>query len=59
MLRLELNLWLHFILIHFTILFSGEVGDWQNYFTEEENEQFDKLLKDHFKDSDWKFTYNL
>ena len=42
-----------------SILFSGEVGDWQNYFTEEENEHFDKLVKDHFKDSDWKFTYTL
>ncbi|MEW8544921.1 MAG: sulfotransferase domain-containing protein [Candidatus Thiodiazotropha sp.] len=38
---------------------SGTVGDWKNHFTVAENEQFDKLLKGEFCDSDLKFTYSL
>ena len=38
---------------------KGEVGDWQNYFTNGENKDFDKVVNEHFKDSEWKFIYTL
>lgn len=38
---------------------KGEVGDWKNHFTVAENEQFDKLLNEHFKDNSWKFCYSI
>lgn len=37
---------------------KGEIGDWKNHFTVAENEQFDKLLTEQFKDSELKFRYS-
>ena len=55
----SLRSFLFLLCVMFCPLFAGEVGDWQNYFTEEENKHFDKLVEKHFKDLDWKFTYTL
>ena len=45
--------------LSFALVLSGEVGDWKNHFTVAENEQFDKLLEEQFKDSAIKFKYSV
>ena len=37
--------------------FLGTIGDWKNHFTVAENEQFDEILAQEFRDSTLKFTY--
>lgn len=38
---------------------KGEVGDWKNYFTVNQSEAFDELMKIRLKDCDLKFEYDL
>lgn len=38
---------------------KGQVGDWKNYFTLNENETFDKLYKEKMKDSGLDFIFEL
>ena len=38
-----------------SISFSGQIGDWKNHFTAEQNSRFDQWIKDKTKDTDLKF----
>ena len=37
---------------------TGQIGDWKYHFTVAENEQFDMILHEEFKDSDMSFEYS-
>lgn len=40
-----------------TFCISGEIGDWKNWFTVAENEQFDALLQTKMADTKETFIY--
>lgn len=39
--------------------FSGQVGDWKNWFTVAQNEWFDNFIKEKMKTAKLKFIYSL
>lgn len=40
-------------------LFTGKVGDWINWFTVAQNEEFDKIHNERMKSSKLPFTYRV
>jgi len=38
---------------------KGQVGDWQNHFSNEQNEKMDEYIRRHFSESDLSFVYDL
>jgi hypothetical protein len=36
---------------------SGEIGDWKNWFTDEQNEQFDEVFRNRMADSKYTFIF--
>ena len=40
-------------------VFSGEVGDWKNWFTVAQNEEFDRIMAEKMKNISHKFLYVL
>ena len=40
-------------------VFSGEVGDWKNWFTVAQNEEFDRIMAEKMKNISHKFQYVL
>ena len=39
------------------IIHEGEIGDWTNHFTKEDNELFDSIMKEWSIGEEIKFTY--
>ena len=50
-----INLVRKLILVH---IFSGQIGDWKNYYTVAMSEEFDKLYDEKLKDSKLTFRYS-
>ena len=50
---------MHRGLIIIDLAFSGEVGDWKNWFTVAQNEEFDQLYFDKMKDSKLNFRFEI
>ena len=40
-------------------MFSGEVGDWKNWFTVAQNEEFDRIMAEKMKNISHRFQYVL
>jgi hypothetical protein len=43
----------------YLIFISGDVGNWKDWFTVAQNEQFENYLKEKMEKSKWTFVYDI